>query len=83
MRGMTRREFRGVDLADHVRELRTRGEALGVPLIPMPPRDAHLALGGAAEVLSRRARNRVERVFVDRRSGQVEVRDVLVEKAHE
>ena len=48
------RELRRVDLADHVGELRARGEPLRVALVAVPPRDRHSVFGRVREQFLRR-----------------------------
>jgi hypothetical protein len=72
-----------IDLTDDVGELRPRGQPLRVPLFPPPPGDRYpLRWRVGDQPLAGRG-DRLLRVFVDRRAGDVEVRDGVVEEADE
>ena len=77
------REFRRIDLADDVGELRSRGEPFGVPLAAGPPGDRHIGRIPRGHEPPAGRRDRMEGVVMQRDRGIVEVRQVLVEKPHE
>ena len=70
-----------VDLADHVGKLGARRQPLRVALVPRPPRDGDVLLGGSLDQLPAGAGDRVKGVFVNRTPWQVEIGDLFVQEA--
>ena len=78
-----RRQLGRIDFANHVGELRTRGEPLGIAVVARPPVDRDLLFGAFGhEPLAGRG-DRRERILMNRHAGQVEVGNLLVEKTHQ
>ena len=70
-----------IDFADHVGELRSRRQPLGVAIFALPPGDRHLFRGGWPELLARASA--AGRIVVYRRVGQVQIGNFGVEKSGE
>ncbi len=74
-------QFRGIDLADDVGELRARGQPLGIALLARPPGDGHLGVGHFDQQSLGHRGDRMAGILVHGAAGDVEIRDPFVQEA--
>src|SRR5262245_7966158 len=77
------RELGWIDLADDIRKLRPWRQSFRVSLAARPPFDANTFRRHARDEILAGPRDWLERIFMDRRSWDIEVGELVIEKTSE
>ena len=76
-------EFGRIDFADDVGEFGARGEAFGVAIFAPPPGDGDFFFGVLGDEAAADGGDGMQRIVVQRRLGNIDVRNFFIEEAHQ